>query len=93
MQGRPLANDFTPGARIFAFVGGYARELVGRGIANTIAAGLYGVHLHAGELSENVGHFLQQRPVQLDVLAGADMRVALVIVACDVCQLAHLRAA
>ena len=48
MQGRPLANDFTPGARIFAFVGGYSRELVGRGIANTIAAGLYGVHLHAG---------------------------------------------
>ena len=51
------------------------------------------MHLHTGQLRQNVGHFLKDRPVELDILAGADVSVALVVVARNVCQLAYLGAA
>ncbi len=48
------------------------------------------MHLHAGEFGEDVGNLLQPWPVELHVLARAEMRVALVEVTGNVRQLAQL---
>ncbi|MCY1511557.1 hypothetical protein D9M68_459850 [compost metagenome] len=90
VEGGPLADDLAPGARVDDFVTGDAGELVGGGVADAVAAGLDGVHLHGGQLGEDFRHVFQFRPVVLDVLAGADVGVALVVVASDLGQLAHL---
>ncbi len=90
VEGRPLADDLAPGARIDQLVAGDAGELVGGGVADAVAAGLDRVHLHGGQLGEDFRHVFQLRPVELDVLAGADVGVALVVVAGDLRQLAHL---
>src|SRR5690554_4641520 len=78
MERGPLADDLAPGARIDDLVSRNTGELVRRGIADTVAAGLDGVHLDLGQLFQNVGHVFQVRPVQLDILARGDVRVALV---------------
>ncbi|MCY1351036.1 hypothetical protein D9M69_372880 [compost metagenome] len=90
VEGRPLADDLAPRTRVDHLVAGDAGELVGGGVADAVAAGLDRVHLHGGQLSEDVRHVFQFRPVELHVLAGADVRVALVVVAGDLRQLAHL---
>ncbi|MNF79720.1 hypothetical protein D3C84_619430 [compost metagenome] len=90
VEGGPLADDLAPGARVDDFVVGHAGELVGGGVADAVAAGLDRVHLHGGQLGEDFRHVFQLRPVVLDVLAGADVGVALVVVASDLSQLAHL---
>ena len=78
------------GRGILDLVGGGAGEMVGGDIAHAIAAGLDGMHLHAGQLGKNVGHVHQLDPVELDILAGGEMAEALVIFARDMGQLAHL---
>jgi hypothetical protein len=90
VEGRPLADDLAPGARIDDLVLGHAGELIGGGVADAVAAGLDRVHLHGGQLGENLRHVFQVRPVELHVLPGADVRVTLVVVASDLGHHAHL---
>jgi hypothetical protein len=55
VQRRPLADDLRVGARIGHLVRGGPGEVVGGDIANAVARGLDGVHLHLGQLAEDVG--------------------------------------
>jgi len=48
------------------------------------------VHLHLGQQVEDLGHVLQARPVELDVLTRGDVAVAAVVGAGDVRQRAQL---
>jgi hypothetical protein len=59
-------------------------------LRNAVARGLDRVHLHRGELGEDVGHVLELRPVELQVLARREMAVAAVVLARDVRELAQL---
>ena len=59
-------------------------------VAHAIAARLDGVHLHAGELGENLGDVRQRRPVELQVLTRREVAVALVVTAGDLSELAQL---
>jgi hypothetical protein len=51
----PLAQQFGIGARIDDFIGGGAGEVVGRGVADAVAAGLDRVQLDLGEIGEDIG--------------------------------------
>ena len=90
VQRRPLAQQLGIGARIGDLVGGRRGELIGADVADAVAAGLEGMHFHAGQIGEQVGHLLQLHPVILDVLARGEMAIAAVITAGDVGQHAHL---
>ena len=68
MQGRPLADDLGPDARILDLVGGGAGERVGGDVADAVAAGLDAVHPDAGEVGQDVRQLLELDPVELDVL-------------------------
>jgi hypothetical protein len=59
MKGRPLANDFAPRARIVEFVRRHSRQMVRRGVADAVAAGLNGMHFHGSEVRQNIRHFLE----------------------------------
>ncbi len=48
------------------------------------------MHLHGGQLGENLWHVFQLRPVELHIGPGADVRVALVVMTRDLGQLAYL---
>ena len=54
MEGRPLADDFAVGARILDLIGRDAGQVIGGDIAHAVAARLDGVHLHGGQLREDV---------------------------------------
>ena len=58
MQRPPLADDLGVGARILELVGAGAGVLVGRDVAERIAAGLNGMHLDLGQLGQDVRRFL-----------------------------------
>ena len=49
------------------------------------------MHLHRCEFSEDVGHVFELGPVELHVLARREMRVATVVGARDLRELAQLR--
>ena len=83
VEGGPLADNFAPWARVDQLVGGDTGELVGGDVAQAVAAGLNGVHLHGGQFSQDVRDVFQGRPVELYVLAGTDVGVALVVVTGD----------
>ena len=68
MEGRPLAQDLAPHERVDDLVGGHAGEVIRGDIAERVARGLDRVHLHRGELFQDVGNLLELRPVQLEVL-------------------------
>ncbi len=90
MERRPLPHDFGVRARVGDLVMRDAGEMVGRHIANAVSRGLDRVHLDARELGQNVGHILERRPVELEILAGGEMTVAAVVIARDLGQLSHL---
>ncbi len=90
VEGRPLANDLAPRAGIDQLVLGDTGELVGGGVADAVAAGLDGVHLHGGQLGKNFRHVFQLGPIELHVGPGTDVRVSLVVMTCDLGQLAYL---
>jgi hypothetical protein len=71
-------------------VGSDTGELVGRDVAHAVAGGLDGVHLDVGQFGQDLGHILDLRPVQLQVVARREMAVAAVVLAGDVTQLAQL---
>ncbi len=48
------------------------------------------MHLYGRQLGQDVRHRLDRWPVELDVLAGAEMAVAAVVGACNVREHAHL---
>ena len=87
---RPLPYDLAHRARIDQLVVRDAGELVGRRVADAVAAGLDGVHLDAGEFGQDVGDALECRPVELDVLPRAEVTVTAVVTAGDERELAHL---
>src|SRR5690606_26795937 len=89
VERRPLPDDFAPGARIDQLIRSHTGELVGGGVADTVAAGLDGVHLDRCQLLQDIRHVFQVGPVQLDILARGDVRVTLVIVTGNVGQLAQ----
>ena len=93
MQRRPLADNFAIRPRIDPLIPGHARERVRGGVAHAVAAGLNRVHLHAGQIGQDVGNVLQARPVELNILACADMAVALVVAPADLGDGPQLRAA
>jgi hypothetical protein len=92
VEGRPLAQDFGQRARVDDLVGGDAGELVGGDVAHAVAGGLDGVHLDFGQFGQDVGHVLDLRPVELQVVARREVAVALVVGAGDMGQLAQLGA-
>ncbi len=91
VEGGPLADDFAPGPRVDQLITSHAGELIGGGVADAVAAGLDGMHLHRGQFGENLGYVFQLGPVELHVGTGTDMGIALVVATSDLCQLAHLR--
>jgi hypothetical protein len=48
------------------------------------------VHLHGGQLGQDVRRLLEAHPVELDVAAGGEVAVAPVVAAGDVGELAQL---
>ncbi|MNN60168.1 hypothetical protein D3C81_1753360 [compost metagenome] len=50
------------------------------------------MHLDLGQVAQDGGQVLQRRPVELDIGAGSEVAVTLVIGAGDMGQLAHLAA-
>jgi hypothetical protein len=90
VEGAPLAQDLGQRARVDDLVGGDAGELVGGDVADAVARGLDGVHLDFGQLGQDVGHVLDLRPVELQVVARREMAVAAVVGAGDMGQLAQL---
>ncbi|MCY1172862.1 hypothetical protein D9M73_130060 [compost metagenome] len=90
VEGGPLTDDLTPWARIDQFIGSDTGELVGGDVAQAVAAGLDRVHLHGGQFSENVRNVFHGRPVELHVLPGTDVGVALVVVPGDFGHHSHL---
>src|SRR6266849_3643211 len=90
MERRPLADDLAPDEGIDDLVLRDAREMIGGDIAEGIARGLDRVHLHGGELGEDVGRLRKFRPVQLEVLSCAEMAVAAIVLAGDMRELSQL---
>jgi hypothetical protein len=90
MQRRPLADDLAPGPGVRDLVRRDARQMVGGDIADAVAAGLDRVHLHRGEVGEDVRHVLELRPVELDVLPRREVTIIPVVLARDMRQHAHL---
>ena len=88
MEGRPLAKNFSERARVDHFVGSDAGKLVGRDVAHTVTGRLDSVHLDFGKVSQNVRAIFNLRPVELHVVPGREVAVALVIGAGDEGQLA-----
>ena len=86
----PLADDFAPWARVDQFVGSDAGKLVGSDVAQAVAAGLDRVHLHGGQFSQDVRDVFHRRPVELHVLPGADVGIALVVVTGNLGHHSHL---
>ena len=90
IEGGPLADDFAPGAWVFNLFGINASKFVGGDITDAVTTGLNGMHLYVGQFRQDVRHFLNGRPVQLNVLAGADMTETLVIGPHDMRQTTQL---
>ncbi len=90
MERRPLANDLAPDARVLDLVDRGAGEMIGRHVADDVAAGLHGMHVDFGERGQGVGGVLELDPVELQVLARGEMPVAAVVLAGDVGELAQL---
>ena len=90
MVGGPLAQKLGIGAGIGDLIGRRSGEMVGGDVPHAIARGLNGVHFHIRQCAKDRGHVGQHRPVELDVLPGGEVAIALVIRVGDVGKLAHL---
>ena len=89
----PLTDQLGHGARISDFIGSGTCEMVCRHVADCVARGLDGVHVHFGQRIKHVGHVAQLRPIILDVLTRGEMTVAFVPFVGNIRQLVHLPAA
>ena len=83
VQGRPLAQQLAVRAGVGDLVLRHAGQMVAGDVANAVSAGLDGVHVHRGEVGENVRYSFQGGPVELDVLAGGEVAVPAVVAGGD----------
>src|SRR5439155_3470584 len=90
MESGPVADDFAPDERVHDLVPCDAGEMIGGDIAEGIARGLDRVHLNRRQFREDVGHAFELRPVQLQVLARAEVAVAAIVLTGDVCEFSQL---
>src|SRR5882762_5262938 len=90
MERGPLADDFAPDERVHDLVPCDSGEMVGGDIAEGIARRLDRVHLHRRQLREYVGYALEFRPVQLQILARAEVAVTAVVLARDLREFSQL---
>src|SRR2546423_1281605 len=90
MERGPLADDFAPDEGIDDLVLRDAGEMIGGDIAEGIARGLDRVHLHRRQLRKDVGNALELGPVQLQVLARAEVAVAAVVLVGDLREFSQL---
>ena len=88
--GGPLPNDFAVRTGIIDLVLGDTGHVVGGDIADAITAGLNRVHLHRGQVLENVGNFFQLWPVELQVRTGGEVTHPAVIATSYLAKLAKL---
>ncbi len=88
MERRPLAQDFGERPWIDELVGRDAREMVGGDVAHAVSTCLDRVHLDVRELREDLGDVGKPRPVELQVLARAEVAVISVVLASNVRQFA-----
>ena len=79
MERRPLAYDLAIRTGVFQLIPGNTGKVVGSDIAYAVSAGLYCVHLYACKVGQYIRHGFQAGPVELDILPGAEMTVALVV--------------
>ena len=86
VQRRPLPDDFTVGPGIFQLVHRHAGQMVAGRVAYAVAAGLDGMHLHTGQVVQNIRHLLELGPVVLDILPRREMPVILVVGSGDMPQ-------
>jgi hypothetical protein len=84
----PLTDDLAPWARIDQFIGGDTGELVGGDVAQALP--LVGSRICTVASSARMSGISPGRPVELHVLPGADMGIALVIVAGNFGHHSHL---
>ena len=92
VQHRPLPQQLGDRTRVDKLIRCHPGEGVGGYVADTVARGLDRVHLHRSQMVENIGGIDQLGPVELNVLPGGEMPVALVVGIGDVAQLAQLGA-
>ena len=90
MHSRPLADDFAVRPRVVDLIGRDTGKMVGRDIAYAVTAGLNRMHLDSGQVGQHVRHIFELGPVVLNVLAGREMTIATVVLACQVRQHAQL---
>jgi hypothetical protein len=64
--------------------------VIGGDVADAVAGGLDGVHLHVRQLVEDIGDVGEPGPVELQVLAGGEVTGAAVVGPRDVGELAQL---
>ena len=88
--GRPLADQFGSDPGVFDLAGCGAGEMVGGHVADAVARGLDRVHVHVGQGIEHVRHIRELGPVELNILAGGEMAIALVPAIRDFGEFAHL---
>ena len=91
VEAGPLAQQLRIRAGVHHFVGRGSGILVGTDVADAVAAGLDRVHLHRGEIGQDVRRIFQLDPVVLDVLARGEVAIAAVILVRDIPQHRHLR--
>ncbi len=92
VEGRPLPDRLAPHPRVVDLLGGGSGIGVGGGVADAVAAGLDGVHPDLGQLVQDIGRVAQLDPVELQVGAGREVAVALVVGARHMRQPAQLDA-
>ena len=90
MVGGPLAQKLGIGAGVFDFIGSRACEMIRCDVTHAVARGLDGVHLDIGQRGQDRRHIGQFRPVELDVLPGGEVAIALVPGVGNHGQLPHL---
>ena len=79
----PLTDQLTPGTWIDCLVVRDTGELVSRGIADAVAAGLDRMHFDLSQFGENRRDIFQLRPVQLQILAGGEVSIGTIITTAD----------
>ena len=88
---RPLTQHFRPRPRVGNFIRCNAGEMIGGDIANAVAGSLDGVHFNIRQVFQNVRHFRQGDPVELQILACCEVSCATVIFLRHAGQRAQLR--
>ena len=91
VQRGPLPEDFGIDPRIDHLIPRGAGVFIGGDVADAIAAGLDGMHVHIRQRLENGRHILELGPIELDVLPRREMPETTIPTAGDDRQLAQLR--